>query len=89
MFDNLSVVREIHFARDNHAEFIFRDLFNTLRRLELSDFDAQTFIFQFELLSLFLRGDKCIAAAGANSATNDDSHRENSEDNEEDTTTRP
>ncbi len=83
-----SVMREIHFARDNHTEFVLRDLFNTLRRFELSDFDAQTFIFQFELLSLFLRGDKCIATTRADPATNDDCHCEQCENYKEYTATR-
>lgn len=71
---------EIHFARDNHAEFIFGDLLDTLRRFLLGDFDAQAFIFEFELLSSFLSGDEGITATCTNSAANDDRHSENRKD---------
>ena len=75
---------KVHFTRDNHTEFLFGDLLNSDWRLKLSDFDAEAFIFQFDLLSFFLRGDEGIAATRADTASDDDSHSKNREDQEKD-----
>ena len=74
-----SVVREIHLARHDHAQFVFSDLLDSLRRFKLRDFDAKPFVFQFELLRLILRGDERVTPACANNiakTTNATLHRD-------------
>ena len=86
-FCRLPLVRKIHFRRNRHAQFVFSDLFDSLRRLELRDFHAQTFVFKFHLLRLILRGDQCVTATCAYSAANDDCHCQNRKDDECDAAT--
>ena len=82
------VVREIHLARHDHAQFVFGDLLDSLRRLELRDFDAKPFVFQFELLRLILRFDERVTPACANPAAYDDCHCQYREDDERHSTAR-
>lgn len=51
-----------------HAQLILRNAFNSFRRLELGDFDAQAFIFLFLLLHLLLYSYQLIATAGTYAA---------------------
>lgn len=82
-----SFVRKIHFARDNHSEFVFSDLLYPLRRLELCDFYAEPFVFQFELLRLSLCCDQRITSACTDSATYYHCHCQHREDYKENSAT--
>lgn len=84
-----SVMRKIHLARHDHAQFVFGDLLDSLRRFELRDFDAKPFVFKFELLRLILRFDERVTPACANPAAYDDCHCEYREDDERDSAPRP